>query len=252
MGRMRGKIALITGGASGLGKADAVTLVREGARVVITDVDEAAGRETADMLNAPNPGQVLFLKHDVASEGDWQDVLGKAQQHFGGLHVLVNNAGFVQAGNVEDTSLEIFRRHTSVMLDGVFLGCKHAIPLIKASGGGSIINVSSVAALLGFPMYIAYTAAKGAVRSMSKSVAAHCQANKYNIRCNSIHPGRIKTPLVHKTMRDQHRDEVAEARTPWGVGEPEDVANLVLFLACDDSRFINGTEIVIDNAYTVQ
>jgi 3(or 17)beta-hydroxysteroid dehydrogenase len=138
------------------------------------------------------------------------------------------------------------------MSEGVFLGCKYAIPAIAASGGGSIINMSSIASHLGYPVFFAYGAAKGAVRSMTKAIAVHCQMQKYNIRCNSIHAGAIETPMVAQANKELGLDMSIYHQAPWGLGKPEDVANLVVFLASDESRFINGTEVLIDNALAIQ
>lgn len=252
MTRVRGKVALVTGAASGLGKADAEALVREGARVVLTDIDEAGGQALAAELNARAPGSSLFLRQDVSSEARWQEVYAEVRSRFGGLHVLVNNAGMVRIGTPESTSLEEFQRHLRVMVDSVFLACKYGIPLMRDSGGGSIINMCSTATHLGYPVFYAYSAAKGAVRSMTKSIAVHCQMNKYGIRCNSIHAGAIETPMVVKATAELGMSMSMYEQTPVGLGKPEDVANLILYLASDESRFVNGTEIVIDNALTVQ
>lgn len=252
MGRVTGKVAIVTGGASGLGRADAIALAREGAKVLITDVNEAGATALATELNQKNPGCAHAMKHDVRDEQQWIAVVAEAQQRFGGLHVLVNNAGVVREVNPENCTLEEFRFQNSVMSEGVFLGCKHAIPAMKASGGGSIVNMSSVASHLGYPVYFAYTAAKGAVRAMTKSIAVHCQMNKYNIRCNSVHPGAIETPMVENSSKNLGLSIDVFKETPWGLGKPEDVANVVLFLASDESRFVNGTEIVVDNAVTIQ
>ena len=191
MGRLDGKIAIVTGAATGLGRADAEALVREGARVVATDINETAGHELAAKLNAERPGSARFLAQDVRDEARWTQVVAECISHFGGLHVLVKNAGVVVIATPETCTLEQFRFQNQVMSEGVFLGCRSSIPAIRASGGGSIINMSSMASHLGYPVYFAYSAAKGAVRAMTKSVAIHCQTNKYGIRCNSIHPGAI-------------------------------------------------------------
>jgi 3(or 17)beta-hydroxysteroid dehydrogenase len=252
MARVAGKVALVSGAASGLGRADATALVREGAKLVITDVNEAAGKELEQMLNTERAGSSLFLKHDVRDEQRWKEVIEETKRRFGGLNVLVNNAGVVVVATPETTTLDQFRFANAVMSEGVFLGCKHAIPLMAASGGGSIINMSSVASHLGYPVFFAYSAAKGAVRAMTKSIAVHCQMQKYNIRCNSIHAGAIDTPMVAQANKELGLDIGVYQQSPWGLGKPEDVANLVLFLASDDSRFINGTELLIDNALTVQ
>jgi 3(or 17)beta-hydroxysteroid dehydrogenase len=252
MGRVSGKVAIVTGGASGLGRADCIALAREGAKVLVTDVNEAAGTALAAELNAKHPGCAHFVKHDVRDEQQWIDTIAEARRRFGGLHVLVNNAGVVRIVTPETCTLEDFRFQNAVMSEGVFLGCKHAIPAMRDSGGGSIINMSSTASHLGYPVYFAYSAAKGAVRAMTKAIAVHCQQNKYNVRCNSLHPGAIETAMVETSTKDLGLTMDVWSQTPWGLGKPEDVANTVLFLASDESRFINGAEILVDNAVTIQ
>jgi 3(or 17)beta-hydroxysteroid dehydrogenase len=252
MARLDGRVAIVTGAATGLGRADAIALCREGAKVVVTDIDEAGGKELAAELNAAHAGHALFLRQDVRDEARWQEVVAEAVRHFGGLHVLVNNAGVVVIATPETCTLEQFRFQNSVMNEGTFLGCKHAIPAIKASGGGSIINMSSIASHLGYPVYFAYSAAKGAVRSMTKAIAVHCQMNKYNIRCNSIHPGAIETQMVRDSTRELGMEMSVWEQTPQGLGRPEDVASAVVFLASDESRFVNGAELLIDNALYAQ
>jgi len=250
MGRVDGKVALITGAASGLGRADAEVLAREGATVVLTDIDEDEGEAAAESIRGAG-GNATFLALDVADEEQWQQVIAHIRSEHGRLDVLVNNAGLAIVGTPEDCSLEIFRKQNAVMSEGVFLGCKHALPLMHESGGGSIINMSSTASHLGYPIYFAYSAAKGAVRAMSKAIAVHCQMNGYEIRVNSLHPGAIDTAMIDKMISDLGLDN-KENLSPVGLGQPEDVANVVLFLASDESRFVNGTEILIDNALTIQ
>lgn len=250
MNRVAGKVALITGAASGLGRADAELLAAEGAKVVLTDINEDAGREAAQAIGE----NAHFIKHDVASEDDWQKVISETVAKFGHLDILVNNAGVVVMASPEETTLEQFRFANSIMSEGVFLGCKYAIPAMKDSGGGSIINMSSVASHLGYPIFFAYSAAKGAVRSMTKTIAVHCQAEGYGIRCNSIHAGAIETPMVQFAQgRPGEPHEVPEGILPIeAAGAPKDVANMVLYLASDESRFVTGAEFMLDNGLIVQ
>jgi 3(or 17)beta-hydroxysteroid dehydrogenase len=238
MKRVNGKVALVTGAASGLGKADAILLAREGAKVMISDIDEAAGRRLEGEINSATPNSAYFMTQDVSNEARWQEVLAEIRARFGGLHILVNNAGIVVTGTPESTTLDQFHRHLAVLTDSVFLGCKYGIPLMKDSGGGSIINMCSVATHLGYPVFYAYSAAKGAVRSMTKSIA--------------IHPGAIETPMVHRATKELGMEMSMYDQSPAGLGRPEDVASLVLYLASDESRFVNGAELMLDNALTVQ
>ena len=251
MGRVSGKVALVTGGASGLGRATVRVLAREGARVVVADVNEAGARQLAGEIGSA----ALALRLDVTSEADWQRAIAETQRAFGGLHVLVNNAGIVVVRSIEDTSVEELRRVLAVNVEGVFLGCKHALPALNASGGGSIINLSSTAGLVGTPPFAAYSASKGAVRLLTKTVAAHCAALGYPIRCNSIHPGGMDTPMVQSLgnlVAGAGPSTLAVlAKLPSGPGgQPEDVANLALFLASDEAKHLNGAEIAIDAGLT--
>ena len=249
--RVANKIALITGAASGLGKADAMVLAREGASVVLTDINES-GAETAEEIAKATGAKTAFYQQDVSDEAAWAATMERVEKEFGGLNILVNNAGIVIVATPESTSLEQFRLANSVMSESVFLGCQAAIPLMAKSGGGSIINMSSVASHLGYPVFFAYTAAKGAVRAMTKSIAIHCQMNGYNIRCNSVHPSSIDTPMIAQANKELGLTPPEPGTDPVGVGDPEDVANLVLYLASDESRFMNGTELLLDNCLTIQ
>lgn len=249
MGRVDGKVALVTGGGSGLGAEDCRVLAAEGAQVLVCDIDGEAARKVANEIGeAAHP-----LAHDVTSEDGWKAAIGEAEERFGGLNILINNAGIVVVADPEETSLDQWRKVQSVMSEGVFLGCKAAIPLMARSGGGSIINMSSTASHLGYPLFFAYSAAKGAVRSLTKSVAVHCQQKGYGIRCNSVHPASIETPMVQGAMgRAGQEQQVPEGVLPAGaIGHPRDVANLILYLASDESRFVTGAEFVIDNGLTI-
>jgi len=249
MGRVDGKVALVTGGGSGLGAEACRVLAAEGALVVVSDVNEKAAQALADTIG----DRAMALRHDVASEDDWISVMKSIEDRHGRLDILVNNAGVVLNADVEDTSLEKYRWVNSVMSDGVFLGCKHAIPLMNKGDGGSIVNMSSTGALLGYPIFFAYSAAKGAVRALTKSVAVMCQEKDYAIRCNSVHPGAIETPMVQTAEGREAKDIPAEGILPPGSpGHPRDIAMMVLYLASDESRFVTGAEMVVDNGVTIR
>jgi 3(or 17)beta-hydroxysteroid dehydrogenase len=251
MGRLQGKVAIITGALGGIGRADARLFAREGARLVLTDVSERG----ADELLAELGAEALFLRHDVANEDEWRRVVATAEQRYGRLDVLVNNAGLMGIGSVIDATLEDWRRIHAVNVDGVFLGCKHALPALERAGGGSIVNISSIAAMHGVPYLAAYCSSKGAVRSLTKSVAVHCREAKKGVRCNSVHPDGVKTPMVVKVATGQEQATRAEIEAIAGRSsrfcEPEDIAAVVLFLASDESRYVNGAEIMVDNAALV-
>ena len=247
MGKMDGKVALVTGGASGLGAEDARVLVREGAKVVITDVQDELGAQVA----AEIPG-CIYLHHDVRDEARWAEVVKETVDTFGRLDTLVNNAGLVKFGSVEDLSYADFKLQTEVMLDGTFLGCRAAIPYITKGGGGAIINMASVAGLKGISTIPAYTAAKAGIIGMTRSIAIHCQEQKYAIRVNSIAPGGIVTPMTAQALAQLPADSAGlDQINNLGMGQPADVANMVLYLASEDGRHITGTNIVIDNGETV-
>mgnify|MGYP001549836603 FL=1 len=250
MGRVAGKVAIVTGGASGMGKADAILLAREGARVVIADLNEKDGQSVAEGIG----DDAVFMRLDVSDEENWESVVSATVEKFGGLHILVNNAGMIALGTIVDTDLATWRKINAVNSDGVFLGCKHAIPAMTASGGGSIINMSSVAAIHGQSFVAAYTASKGAVRSLTKSIAMFCKEQKNGIRCNSIHPDGVKTPMVVKVAMGKDvatAEDIAEVGKFGNMCDPEDIANLVLYLASDESGFVNGSEMLIDNCATI-
>jgi 3(or 17)beta-hydroxysteroid dehydrogenase len=218
--------------------------------VVLTDINEEAGRKLAEELGE----RAMFLRHDIASEQDWLGVIAQTQERFGGLDILVNNAAILAMGNIEETTLDVWQAVQRVNADGYFLGCKHGLAAMKQRGGGSIINMSSIAGIAGQSSTAAYSASKGAVTALTKSVAAHCRAQLYKIRCNSVHPDGIRTPMVMggKRMGSAKQPYMRE-KDPKQImarfAEPEDIANLVLFLASDESRFINGAEMSIDNGY---
>ena len=250
MGRVAGKVAIVTGAASGMGQADAILLAAQGATVVLADLNESAGQAVAKEIGK----DAIFMRLDVSDEENWKQVIAATLETFGRLDILVNNAGIIALGTIVDTTLESWRLINSVNSDGVFLGCKHAIPAMTASGGGSIINMSSVAAIHGQSFVAAYTASKGAVRALTKNIAMYCKEQKNGIRCNSIHPDGVKTPMVVKvaTGKETATQADIDALSAFGnMCDPEDIANLVLFLASEESRFINGAEMLIDNAATI-
>ena len=255
MARLTGKTALVTGAGTGIGLATAKLFAQEGAKVVIGELDEKSGRAAAEAVKGD------YVKLDVREEAGWRAALDEIKAKHGGLHVLVNNAGVLcrsEQPDIENTSLEEWRWLQQINVEGVFLGCKLAIPLLRDSGGGSIINLSSIAGLLATPHLAAYGASKGAVRQMTKSVAAHCGRRGYKIRCNSVHPGLIETQMGDKVTRlgGADPDEVKETRrkaVPLGIlGRPEDVASCILFLASDDARYVTGAELVVDGGFTIQ
>jgi NAD(P)-dependent dehydrogenase (short-subunit alcohol dehydrogenase family) len=256
MGRVAGKIALVTGAGSGLGRAISELLAREGARVAVTDIDEAAAQQTAGSINGSTPGAAIALNHDVTEAAAWSAALERSVAEFGGLHILVNNAGIAEGGSIEDTDYETWRRVHAIDLDGVFLGCKLALPHIRASGGGSIVNISSIAAIVAGHNMAAYNSAKAAVRHLTKSVALHCAKQGYGIRCNSVHPAFVRTPILDPLVArfgEQEAYAKLGRQIPLGrIGEPEEVAYGVLYLACDESSFMTGAELVLDGGLSAQ
>ena len=253
-GRVAGKVAIVTGGASGIGRSCALRLAEEGALVVVTDIQDDLGAETVAAVRERG-GSAEYLHHDVAEESAWSDVVSAVVSNHGGLHVLVNNAGIAVGGSIVDMALADWKRQQAINLDGVFLGVKHSIPAMRDSGSGSIINMSSVAGLKGSARLAAYNATKGGVRLFTKGVALECANNQWPVRVNSVHPGVIDTPIWTKLNPQFQQDGsleidssvLAAAAVPGGrLGSPFDVANGVLFLASDDSSYITGTELVID------
>lgn len=250
--RLEGKVALITGAASGLGAASARRLHAEGAFVIVTDRDVEKGAAVAASIGEG----AVFHKLDVTSEAEWIAVIDAVVAAQGGLDVLVNNAGVGVLASIEDTSIESFRFVHAVNTEGVFLGCKHGVRVMKARGG-SIINLSSVAGIVGASDMAAYCSSKGAVRTLTKSVAMHCARKGYGIRCNSLHPAFIDTPMVDAVVSGYGNAERARAglakSIPLGrLGEADDVAAAVAYLASDDAKFITGVELPIDGGLLAQ
>jgi 3(or 17)beta-hydroxysteroid dehydrogenase len=250
MGRVGGKVALVTGGASGIGLATAGLLTDEGAKVVLTDLDEPrAGAAIALAQRA------RFYKLDVTRENDWIAVADAVVSELGRLDILVNSAGVSLLKDIEATTLDEWRRLMAVNLDGVFLGCKHAIRVMKERGGGSIVNMSSVAGLVGAANLAAYSASKGGVRLLTKSVALHCARKGYNIRCNSVHPSFVETPMLQSMIAAARNPRKLEANygsaAPLGrLAQPIEIARTILFLASDESAFTTGAELVVDGGLT--
>lgn len=267
MGRVDGRIALVTGGASGIGQATSELLASEGATVIISDIQTAEGVQVAANIAAKG-GVASFKFHDVADESDWQRIIAEIIEEFGVLDILVNNAGIAIPAAITEMSLESWRRQRAINLDGVFLGVKHAIPAMAASQGASIINISSVAGLRGSPGLTGYNATKGGVRIFTKGVAKECAAGGLNIRVNSVHPGIIATPIwtLKELTGEQRRnsdllgdgganavdiDAMAQTQVPMGVaGTAKDIAQGILFLASDESSHMTGSELVIDGGIT--
>jgi 3(or 17)beta-hydroxysteroid dehydrogenase len=257
MGRLEGKVALVTGGASGLGKAVGQRLKAEGATLVITDLQRELGEATARECG------FRFLQHDVTSEADWSRVIADVEGREGRLHVLVNNAGILgptEAVSPENTPLEAWKKVFGVNTDGVFLGCRAGIAAMRRTGSGSIINISSIAGLRATPYATAYGASKAAVRQLTKSVAQYCAEQKLNIRCNSVHPGDVRTPLWERGAEDAARrlglpleTIIAEERADCPMGDftsPEDISAAVAYLASDDARHVNGIKLIVDGGTT--
>ncbi len=247
--RLLDKVALITAAADGIGRATATRFVEEGAQVVVTDINEEGVMEVARDLGA------IGLRQDAGEEADWEGVMAATRERFGKLDVLVNNAGIGGSpGDIERQSVDDYHNVLRVNVDSTFIGSKLAIRLMKAQGGGAIVNVSSVHGIKAAPYEAAYSAAKGAIRLLTKSIAAHCAHAGYGIRCNSIHPGYVLTTQMVKWINDQPDAEQLLAQLtsdhPIGfLGEPADIANGVLFLASDESRYMTGAELVMDGGY---
>jgi NAD(P)-dependent dehydrogenase (short-subunit alcohol dehydrogenase family) len=267
MGRVSGKVALVTGAGSGIGRGAALALAAEGATVVATDVDDKGNAETVALI-AKAGGKATALHQDVTSEARWAEVVAEIKTAQKGLHILVNNAGIGIAADIFQMSYADWQRQMAINVDGVFFGVKHGIPLIAASGGGSVINISSVAGLQGAPGLAGYCATKGAVRLFTKAVALECAQAKMNVRVNSVHPGIIDTAIWQKIPQGGMGNLQIEsmqpganaidpnaiaATTPLGyAGLPSDIAAGIVFLASDESRYMTGTELVIDGGITAR
>jgi len=249
--RLDNKVVLLSGGASGIGAATARLVVREGGKAVLADRDHDKGRALAGELGAAS----LFVPLDVTDEAAWQKAVATTVDSFGALHGLLNAAGVGVRNSIEDCTLQEYRRVNDINALGTFLGCKAAIAAMKPSGGGSIVNISSVLGLRGASYAMAYCASKGAVRLLTRHVALHCAQMKYNIRCNSVHPGYIDTPMIAPRLADtignmSGRQWLEELHPLGRLGRAEEVANLILFLLSDESSFSTGSEFVCDGGLT--
>ncbi len=253
MGRVQGKVVIVTGAASnpGLGYAAALGLAREGAKVVVTDVDAAGAERCAEEIRKAG-GEAIAMAQDVTNEDVWKQVMASTIKTYGRLDVLVNNAGIAVLKPLDQLSLEDFNRQISVNLTSVFLGCKYAAEEMRKSGGGSLINLSSVAGLVGISTCVAYSASKGGVRLMSKSLAV--ELGKYGIRSNSVHPGVIWTNMQSGAGNGTRENaDTLAAGFPLGrVGEPQDIANCILYLASDESSYVTGAEFTVDAGMTAE
>ena len=251
--RCEGKLALVTGAAQGLGRAHARRLAEEGARVLATDRNGDGAAETAALINeALGDGTAFSIEHDVTDPSAWEAAVDAARANLGGLNVLVNNAGIGVGGNIETCTFEDWQRCFSVNVDSIFHGCQKALPLMRDHAPGSIINISSIAGLIASDTMPAYNASKAAVWMLSKSIALHCAKNRMEIRCNSIHPTFVDTPILDGTARahsldkDVLMEKLARQIPLKKVGEPDDIANAVVYLASDESKFMTGAEIKLD------
>ena len=253
MGRVQGKKALVTGAAQGLGAAQARMLAREGAKVLLTDINGAGVAVQAEAINAElGAGTAFAIRHDVTSPDDWDAAIALAGEALGGLSVLVNNAGVGVRGNIETCTLADWRRGFAINVDSVFLGCQKALPLLKDNQPGSIVNISSIAGLIASDTMPGYNASKAAVWMLSKSVALYCAKRGWDVRCNSVHPTFIDTPILDGIATNANLDKDVvmgklARQIPLGrVGQPDDIAAGVLYLASDESRFMTGAELKLD------
>lgn len=252
-GRVEGKLALVTGAAQGLGRAHCRRLAEEGAKVLCTDINGEGAQETAAQINEElGNGTAFSIQHDVTDPAAWEAAVAAAKERMGGLNVLVNNAGIGVPGNIETCDFADWQRCFSINVDSIFHGCQKALPLMREHAPGSIINISSIAGLIASDTMPAYNSSKAAVWMLSKSIALHCAKNNMQIRCNSVHPTFVDTPILDGTARAHSLDkdvllEKLARQIPLKfVGEPDDIANAVLYLASDESRFMTGAELKLD------
>ena len=249
MDRVKGKVAIITGGGMGMGESHCKLFALEGACVVVTDINIEAGENTVADIVADG-GKAIFIQHDVASESQWDNVVSQAVDTYGGIDILVNNAGIILFASSQKTTAEQWHKTMSVNLYGVHLGCQAVQPEMAKRGGGSIVNISSISGIVGVPNQAAYQASKGGVRQLTKALAVDYQRD--NIRCNSIHPGMVSTPLLGKLQNDFEQARASLGPTAGQMtrmADPIEVSYPVLFLASDEASYVNGTELVVDNGF---
>ena len=253
MKRLQGKVAIITGAGSGMGRAIALRFVAEGASVLISDIDQSSVEKVADEIS----GSVRAMVQDISDEEGWAEVVSGALETFGQLDILVNNAGCAIEGTPENSTLADWRRIMEVNVEGLYIGCRSAIPVMRDGGGGVIINIASTVGVNSAPPQLAaYGASKGAVRQYTRTLARYCGKSGYKIRCNSINPGAINTPMlrasINRTENPEQYAQLMAEKAPLGrIGEPEDIANAALFLASDEAGFITGAELNVDGGVSV-
>tara|TARA_B100001250_G_scaffold273140_1_gene235900 strand:- start:4509 stop:5279 length:771 start_codon:yes stop_codon:yes gene_type:complete len=247
-GRLENKVAIVTGGAMGLGAADSTLFAKEGAKVILTDVASDKGQKLAEEIGA------TFMQQDVTDEERWKEVIAETIKLHGRLDILVNNAGIVEVGDPENQTTEEYRKTMAVHMDSTFFGCKYSIPVMAETGGGSIVNMCSIASVQGESYVAAYCAAKGAIEAYTRAVAVHCGIKKNGVRCNSIHPSGIITPMVESVpekMEAKFGGAPNQDAPSSKQGEPIDIAYAALYLASDESKFMNGAQLRVDNAMSV-
>ena len=247
-GRLENKVAIVTGGAMGLGAADSTLFAKEGAKVILTDVASDKGQKLAEEIGA------TFMQQDVTDEERWKEVIAETIKLHGRLDILVNNAGIVEVGDPENQTTEEYRKTMAVHMDSTFFGCKYSIPVMAETGGGSIVNMCSIASVQGESYVAAYCPAKGAIEAYPRAVAVHCGIKKNGVRCNSIHPSGIITPMVESVpekMEAKFGGAPNQDAPSSKQGEPIDIAYAALYLASDESKFMNGSQLRVDNAMSV-